>query len=443
MESQKNQLSVLGPQAMALYRAGRAREALGVCRQILAIDRTRADVLSFTGMIALELGEFAEAASCYEGAIKRKPDFAEAYYNLGVVLEKLGRADAAIKAYRRTVKLRPDLVEAHNNLGTVLESLGRFDEAVAAYRHAVAIMPDGAELQRNLGIVLHKTGKRDDAIAAFRRAIMLKPDWSSAHSNLANALLDGGPARETVAACDAWLAAIPGKIEAIVLKSLALNELGDREGARYLVDLDRFVQTIQFETPPAGYASMAAFNEALTRHALNHPTLRVPPETDPRYHVPSLRITDEFLAEPKGPAAPFEQMIDDAVAGYVRERAPRDPSHPYLVNPPRRWKITSWAAVLDRQGNLLPHVHFDGYVSGVYYPKLPDIVSALDRGKAGWLELGRPPAPHDSRSAPEIRTIQPREGLMVLFPSYFYHRTVPFEAAEPRISIAFDAVPIA
>jgi hypothetical protein len=29
---------------------------------------------------------------------------------------------------------------------------------------------------------------------------------------------------------------------------------------------------------------------------------------------------------------------------------------------------------------------------------------------------------------------------MVLFPSYFYHRTVPFESDEVRISIAFDVL---
>ena len=29
---------------------------------------------------------------------------------------------------------------------------------------------------------------------------------------------------------------------------------------------------------------------------------------------------------------------------------------------------------------------------------------------------------------------------MVLFPSYFYHRTLPFESDEVRISIAFDVL---
>jgi hypothetical protein len=32
---------------------------------------------------------------------------------------------------------------------------------------------------------------------------------------------------------------------------------------------------------------------------------------------------------------------------------------------------------------------------------------------------------------------------MVLFPSFVFHRTVPFEAADKRISIAFDIRPVA
>jgi hypothetical protein len=31
---------------------------------------------------------------------------------------------------------------------------------------------------------------------------------------------------------------------------------------------------------------------------------------------------------------------------------------------------------------------------------------------------------------------------MILFPSYFYHRTIPFSGREARISIAFDAMPV-
>ncbi len=41
---------------------------------------------------------------------------------------------------------------------------------------------------------------------------------------------------------------------------------------------------------------------------------------------------------------------------------------------------------------------------------------------------------------PEIRSYQPKEGLVVLFPSYFYRHTVPCACDEERITIAFDVL---
>ena len=40
----------------------------------------------------------------------------------------------------------------------------------------------------------------------------------------------------------------------------------------------------------------------------------------------------------------------------------------------------------------------------------------------------------------ETSGIQPEPGLMILFPSYFYHHTIPFHTDETRISIAFDLI---
>jgi hypothetical protein len=37
--------------------------------------------------------------------------------------------------------------------------------------------------------------------------------------------------------------------------------------------------------------------------------------------------------------------------------------------------------------------------------------------------------------------IRPEVGQLVLFPSYLWHGTVPFDDAAPRITVAFDAVP--
>ena len=38
----------------------------------------------------------------------------------------------------------------------------------------------------------------------------------------------------------------------------------------------------------------------------------------------------------------------------------------------------------------------------------------------------------------DANKFEPREGRMLMFPSFEFHRTIPFESSEQRISIAFD-----
>ena len=430
-------IAALQQQAMALYRSGRPRLALKACRELLVRQPSRPDVLSFAGTIAFELGEIAQSAELHRQALALKPDFVEAQYNLGNALQALGRLEEASEAYRRALELKPDLVRAHHNLGSVLQSLGRLEEAAQCYRRALALQP-AAESERNLGVVLVQLGAVDEAIAAFRRALGLRPDWSDVSSNLVHALFARRDLEAAVEVCDTWLDRSPGSVEATALKALALNEFGDRARARFLLDFDRLVQVIDFTAAP-GYGSLAELNAALVRHVETHPTLKVPPADDPTYHHPALQITEELLAEPKGPMAALERLMLEAIARYLSS-VPRDPPHPFLAHFPERWALRAWATRLAGQGNLVPHIHLDGYLGGVYYPLLPEVVREPGHGEAGWFELGRPPAALRAEAEPLVRRIQPREGRMLLFPGYFFHNTVPFASAERRISIAFDLV---
>ena len=135
--------------------------------------------------------------------------------------------------------------------------------------------------------------------------------------------------------------------------------------------------------------------------------------------------------------AAFEAMMKSAVAHYL-ESVPRPPPHPFLENFPKKSTLASWAMRLNGQGNLDPHIHFSGYPGGVYYPLLPAMVARGDQDGAGWFELDRPP---DRFACQANCRIQPREGRLLLFPGYFHHNTIPFAAAERRLSIAFDVMP--
>jgi tetratricopeptide (TPR) repeat protein len=52
----------------------------------------------------------------WEQALRLKPDFAEAHYNLGLASEKTGQMPEAIEHYEQALRLRPDFTAASNAL---------------------------------------------------------------------------------------------------------------------------------------------------------------------------------------------------------------------------------------------------------------------------------------------------------------------------------------
>ena len=489
---------------VATFQSGDAESAVKMLRAVVGLQPDHVDALNNLGNVLKASEKLDEAEAAYRRALTVKPDYADAHYNLGIVLEARARPDAAEAAYRRALDISPafagahfnlanvlkalsrldeavdaygralditpDHADAHNNLGNTLYELGRMDEAESAYRCALVFKSDHADAHYNLGIVLQETGRHDDAIAAYRRAlrvepeyvpvhvnlgyalqeldkldeakaayrraIALSPDYAQAHVNLADTQLQNGDARAAVAACDAYLRGHPGDTAVLAFKALALDEAGEREAARTLVDFDRFLRPTPLPAPD-GFDTVADFNTALAHHVCTHPTLMHAPTS----HATRLgKHSGELLVEPKGPIAALESLIRDAVEDY-RRALPANPAHPFLADPPERLGLSIWGVVLEGQGHQIPHIHPSAWLSGVYYAKVPDEVRASGHSRAGWIEFGRPPEHFHCTVTPEVKAVRPEEGLLLLFPSYFYHGTVPFEAAEPRISIAFDVLP--
>ena len=150
--------------------------------------------------------------------------------------------------------------------------------------------------------------------------------------------------------------------------------------------------------------------------------------------------TGELLAGFDGPMAPLRESINSAVRAYL-QNMPDDPAHPMSVWRPTEWTITSWGVVMFNRGHERAHIHPKGWLSGVLYVQLPEIINDPLRRPEGWLEFGRPTSQLHVRTPPEVIHYQPRYGVMYLFPSYFYHGTVPFRSEERRICVAFDIEP--
>ncbi|RMF02425.1 MAG: hypothetical protein D6773_08710, partial [Alphaproteobacteria bacterium] len=320
------------------------------------------------------------------------------------------------------------------NLAIALQEQGRYREANALYEAVLEAQPGHAAAALNIAYGLQQLGELDSAAAMLEKTIAIDPAFAKAHVNLADLHLQRGDPEAALAACRAYLNAHPGSTDMLAFETIALWDKGAEAQARRLTDLERFIKPVHI-SPPEAYSDLEAFNEALSAHVLGHPTLTFAPQS---HATREGRHSGELLQGEKGPIGDLERIILDAAEAY-RAQLGTDPGHPFLAAPPRNWTLSVWGVVMQAAGHQIPHIHPAAWLSGVYYASVPDVVSSGSR--AGWIEFGRPPDHFHNRRKPETRSIQPEPGLMVLFPSYFYHHTVPFEAEGTRISIAFDLMP--
>ncbi len=422
--------------AVVCFQLDDSARAAALLRRALVLDEQDAGAHNDLGNVLQAAGRITEAVREYRRAVEIDPARAEAYFNLGHALRAAGEPDAAAEAYGRVAALRPKSADAPLQIGLLHHAQGEPEEAARAFRRALAIDPGSAEARFALGNALYAQGRLDEAVASYEEAVRLRPDildgtFEVGKPRHIHALLDRGDARAALDACARFLARRPGQSGALAMKAVAHWELGEHEEALGLLGLERLVRA-ETCAPPEGFESIGAFNAAFAAHLRAHPTLEDAPES---YSMERGKSTGELFPGRDATTLGFRAMVADAVESY-RKALPADPDHPFLASPPEDVEATAWGVILDAGAYQVPHIHPSAWVSGVYYVSLPPAVSA--EGQAGWIEFGRPYWDFQMRTEPATRLVKPEEGLMLLFPSYLFHQTLPFEGAGERISVAFD-----
>ena len=132
----------------------------------------------------------------YKAALKIKPDYVTAFFNLGIVMEKKGKTDEAIANYLEALRINPNYLEVYNNLGVVLFKKGDYEGAALYFNKALKINPQKTDARNNIANVLFAQGKVDEAVLHYKEAIRIDPKHSNAHYNLGNILLKQGKTKE-------------------------------------------------------------------------------------------------------------------------------------------------------------------------------------------------------------------------------------------------------
>jgi uncharacterized protein (TIGR02466 family) len=442
--------------------------------------------------------QWALAEQCYRDALQINPSSGRAHHNLGALLSHLHRSEAALEQLEHAARAGVAGRELLHNQGQTLLQLARLEEAEAAFEQAVQLEPRSIESLAMLARVRFLRGKPDfaepiriaqssaatsdvatlyatmlwragdlnRAEAALRETIAQYPAHIAALSTLAYVLIESTRYSEAVDAARAACERDPADVNACnalvsaylcvgdALSALPIidanrrthpldqrwlahaaiaSRLTDGHLHAQLYDYDRFVYVCEPDVP-FGWSSRQAFLADLRRVLeVRHKAAGLPIDQSLRAGT---QTTRSLLADQEAVLQAFLGSLREPLAQYCRRIGTG--SHPLTArNAGQAQLVGCWSVRLTGGGYHVNHVHPEGWISSAFYVSVPNDLQAEDH--QGWLQLGEPRYPVPG-IAPE-RYVQPSDGRLVLFPSYLWHGTVPFESPAARLSIAFDAVP--
>jgi tetratricopeptide (TPR) repeat protein len=419
--------------AVALRLSGKAEEAARLLEHCAAARQASAEIRYNLGHAYQDLGRLEEAAAAYEAAVTLKPEDRDAHDSLNRLYWQMGDP-------RYLASYGPALVAARGNSGLLADLAnrlnlgGRTGDTIGMLDQAIASGTDSAEIRHRLAQARWAEGDREEAFRHYGRALELEPAADDCRLALVRALIVDERYAEALDAVQPVLERRPNDQQAIAYHGLASRFLGD-PGAERLNDYDRFVREFRL-VPPPEWGDTASFNHRLEQLLAGLHNMRQHPlEQTLRGGTQTMgELFDRHLPEIDAVRAMIEAALRDYIAAL-----PDDPDHPFLSRKSGGFRFNgSWSVRLRSQGFHLNHVHSEGWISSCYYVGLP---KAVGRGQEGWIKFGETGLALGEREL-VAKAIRPEVGKLVLFPSYMYHGTVPFEEADAfRTTIAFDVIP--
>ncbi|MCB9955769.1 MAG: tetratricopeptide repeat protein [Caulobacterales bacterium] len=460
-------LKELTDKANALKAAGRMADAIAAHRQIVALAPGNGVVLHNLAAALGDAGQNREAVDIAKRALATGLNAPETWLVLARSLVAVDLMAEAEDAFRKVLSLRPTDTVAHREFAQLIwMRTGDVSKALAPVTQALTKLPNdlnlalvrahilgqcgnpeaeyievadvlrrsggAAQLQVPATNAAIAAGKFEAALDHARAGLKAFPSAPFVRQAYARALLAVGEAKEAAEIAGALQAQFPRDQLYIALLATAWRLLSD-ERYRQLYDYDTFVVPGELAAPK-GWASREAYLDDLIEALDRHHQYETHPFSQSVRHgsqLPSITKIDEpaLRAYPEAAAGPIMRYI---------EKAGRGPDPLRSRNRGRFEVITAWSVRLPSSGFHVDHVHSEGWLSSACHLRIPETDGPDPR--AGWLKFGEPGIPTTPKLLPE-HFVKPQKGVLVVFPSYMWHGTVPFSGKDTRLTVAIDISP--
>ena len=373
-----------------------------------------------------QIGQYGDAEKLAKSITQEFPKHQFGWKVLGSLLKQTGRINESLAPSKKSVQLSPQDAEAHFNLGNVLKELVRFDEALVSYKQAIALTPDFAEAHYNLGNALLEIGRLDEAEASYTQVIALKPEDFKTHTQLLMCLFQQD--KKSV---------FFDKLDYLINQDKASALVGSltcRAALKYGLEKPNL-----FCTKPLSYV---LHNDLNTQYDFEkifvEKAKSILNENRILNRKQSLLVNGN---QTLGNIFDIKNDETNEIQNIIRIEVEKyrtkfkESEEGLIKKMPAEYSLYGWLISMKSGGNLKPHIHTKGWLSGSIYINVPQKLK-VDSGNLV-VCLGEENDAIDTRIN-EKKTINVVTGSMVLFPSSLTHYTIPFESEEERIVLAFD-----
>jgi arylsulfatase A-like enzyme/predicted Zn-dependent protease len=185
--------------ARLLIEIGDNARAEACCRELLADDSVRSDLLSRAkiGHLLAECSRGEAAESLLAEVVAAGHDDAVTWNDLGNLHFFNGQFEKALGEYKKALAKDATVAKTHSNLGSVFLALALRRKDGELLKQALAAFDQALELDKRLpaawngrGSIFKFTGRFSAAIGAWQRAVELDPGLSDAYFNIAITYLE-------------------------------------------------------------------------------------------------------------------------------------------------------------------------------------------------------------------------------------------------------------
>ncbi|HNW34901.1 MAG TPA: tetratricopeptide repeat protein [Candidatus Ozemobacteraceae bacterium] len=256
--------------ALDLFEHGQYDKAIEHIDKAVASQPKNADLLSTRGVFLHKMNDLAGAIESYRKAIEIQPKHTFSRFNLGLIFMKIGRVLEAIQEWEAVIRTNPQDVDAIFNIAVALAQIGRRLESIPFYEKVLQLKPTHVQAHQNLGIIFrdeHQFAKAKHHLQALReldstysevvateirrceeqeflnkiaatdqsgmvRDLLLSGTGKQASviETALTAIIDGDYSK-ALALSEEALTAVPGDLQALIVKGQALGYLGQTNEA--------------------------------------------------------------------------------------------------------------------------------------------------------------------------------------------------------------------